>query len=480
MRVVVIDFESFYSDEYTLSKLSTEAYIRDPRFEAHGASIKWSPDTPAIWYARSYENDQLPVPRRTLQEVLANTDWSDVFLIAHHMQFDGFILSHHYNVHPFMRGCTLSMARLVIGTHVSVSLDSVRHHFGFPPKTTPYHLFRGKHWHELTQRDQEALAAGCCDEVESIWKIFKLLGQTFPRSEYEIVDCTMRMFTEPILQADTGMLARLWQSEEKRKREQTQALSVSEADLQSAARFQELLEAEGVEIEYKDGKNGPIPAFAKTDQFMRDLLEDDNERVRMLAAARLGVKSTLLQTRAETLGGMASRGPLPVYLNFCGAHTTRFSGGDKCNWQNFKRNSDIRRAIMAPAGYLLGVIDLAQIECRILNYLAGQEDVIEKFRKGEDPYVGIASAFYKRPITKNDQSERGTGKQAELSCGYGCGANKFQATAKLGVYGPPVNLSEEDADRFVKLYRETHQAVVGYWKEASRMISRLAGGQPCQ
>ncbi len=115
MRAVVLDLETFYDDEFTLTKLGTEAYIRDHRFEAHGAAIKWSASTSAVWY------DQ-----RELAYVLKEEDWSDVFLIHHHAQFDGFSLGHHYNVHPAMFGCTLSMARLLLGNHLSVSLDSVR------------------------------------------------------------------------------------------------------------------------------------------------------------------------------------------------------------------------------------------------------------------------------------------------------------------------------------------------------------------
>jgi len=50
MQVVVLDLETYFSDDYTLKKLSTEAYIRDPRFRAHGAAIKWSENTSAQWY----------------------------------------------------------------------------------------------------------------------------------------------------------------------------------------------------------------------------------------------------------------------------------------------------------------------------------------------------------------------------------------------------------------------------------------------
>lgn len=468
MRLLVADWESFFDSKsgYTLKKMSTESYIRDSRFEAHGVAIKWRQDMPARWY-----NEQ------QARYILAQEDWSDVFLIHHHAQFDGLIESHHYNVHPKMFGCTLSMARLMLGNHLSVSLDQVRQHFGMPGKTTPYAAFDGKHWHELSRDIQQTIAEGSIDEVESIWQIFcRLMKDGFPREELQVVDATVKMFTEPVLRGDVEMLAKVWQDENTKKQQRLAALQVDRSELQSADKFAELLRAEGIEPEKKNGKKGEIYAFAKTDQFMRDLLDHDDERVRTLAEARLGEKSTLMQTRAETLGWMAKRGPLPVYLRYAGAHTTRWSGGDNCNWQNFKRGSDIRRAIMAPEGYLLAPIDLSQIECRILNYLAGQNDVIEKFKSGEDPYVGIASAFYGRTITRADANERGTGKQAELSCGYGCGAVKFKATARLGIYGPPVQLADSEAKRYVDLYRHTHSAVVAYWRQGEVNLSLLAQG----
>jgi DNA polymerase len=372
------------------------------------------------------------------------------------------------------------MARLLLGNHISVSLDSVRKQFGFAPKLTPYNLFKGKHWKELPELVRQQVAAGACDEVESIWKIFGLLSKNFPIEEFEVIDTTIRMFTEPVLRADVDLLAKVWEDEERAKAGRLAELALTAEDLQSSQRFADLLRAEGEEPQTKDGKNGPIYAFAKTDEYMRGLLEHDDDRIRLLAEARLGEKSTLMQTRAETLGWMASRGSCPVYLRYAGAHTTRWSGGDGANWQNFKRGSDIRRAIMAPQGYLLAPIDLSQIECRILNYLAGQEDVIDKFRNGEDPYVGIASQAYGFPVTKAHVKERGTGKQLELSCGYQAGAKTIQNTARLGIYGPPVVIDLDTATRWRDLYRSTHEAVVEYWKTAGRLIARLAGGPEYQ
>lgn len=483
-KTIVIDFETRFDSEYSLSVLSTEQYIRDPRFEAHGAAIKWAPEQPAVWYDEP-----------ELRKVLKQTNWSDVFLICWHAQFDGLILSHHYDVRPKMWGCPMSMARMLHPANVSVSLDNIRKHYGMLGKTTPYNLFKGKHWIELTPEVRSQVARGAEDEVESIWTLFKRFAKDFPIEELEVIDSTIRMFTEPVLGADLELLAKLWESENARRSERANQLGVDPSELQSADKFKALLETEGVEIEYKQGKNGPIPAFAKTDDFMRDLLDDANERVRSLVEARLGMKSTILQTRAETFGFMHRRGAMCVYLRYCGASTLRPTGGDQSNFLNMKRQSPIRKSILAPKGFYIAPVDASQIECRCLHWLAGgpDEPVIQKFRAGEDPYVDLPSEFYKETIYKPKkgdprfdemEAKRGMGKQGRLMCGYGAAGKQFKMTAKNGLYGPPVDISIEDATAIVALYRATNPSVCnrnsGYWAQAERMIARLAGGPPVE
>lgn len=302
----------------------------------------------------------------------------------------------------------------------------------------------------------------------------------FPPEELAVIDLTIRMFTEPVLEGDIALLGEVWTEEAKKKREAMASLGVTEKELQSSGRFAELLRAEGIEPLTKDGKNESIYCFAKTDEFMKEMLEHDDGRIRTLCETRLGIRSTIDQTRAERLGFMAGRGAMPVYLSYAGAHTTRWSGGDKVNWQNFRRGGDLRKSIKAPAGHAIVKADKSQIECRILNYVAGQFDVVERFRNKEDPYVGIASRFYGRAITKSDSAERGVGKQLELSCGYGAGGPTIKRTAARGTYGPPVQLTDDQSLVARDLYRATHSAVVDLWKQAGRIIARIGGGPPME
>jgi DNA polymerase I-like protein with 3'-5' exonuclease and polymerase domains len=474
MNLIAIDFETYFTDAYNLKKCTIEEYIRSPQFEALGCAVR---DQQRRWLDyEELEPHTAWVPHDKLPDFFESYDWERTGVLAHHAQFDLFILNHWYKKKPKFIFDTLSMARLLIGNHLSVSLDSLARHFNLAPKSVPYQLFKGRHWHELSPDVQRQVATGACHDVGLTWKIFEILRQTFPSEEYPLVDATCRMFTEPSLRGDINLLAKLWEDENHAKKSRLERLAVGARDLASSDKFAALLSAEGIAPETKAGKNGPIYAFAKTDQFMRDLLEHDSERVRTLAEARLGEKSTLLQTRAETLGWMARRGPMPVYLRYAGAHTTRWSGGDGANWQNFKRGSAIRKSILAPEGCELLVPDLEQIECRILCYLAGQHDYIEKFAKGIDPYIGMASKAYGYPVTKENPKERGTGKQLVLSCGYQAGTATIQNTARLGIYGPPVAIDLATAETWKQAYRKEFWSVVRYWGEADTQIPVLANG----
>ena len=472
MNVYTLDFETYFDKrDYTLRKMTTEAYIRDQRFQAHLLGVQ-HPDGKKEW-----------VGHEDIPDFLAGIDWSKVAILAHHAHFDGLILGHHYGVRPALWLDTLCMARLMVGNHLSVGLESLANHFGLSPKSVPYDRFDGKRWEELSWETRDALGDGCLHDVDLTWEIFQRLMNGFPAEELGIIDQTTRMFTEPCIVGDAAALDTIAVEEFTSKNDQLLALGVSKEDLQSAQTFIGLLQVEGVEIEWKDGTNGPIPAIAKTDDFMRSLQDHPNPRVAALTEARLSVRSTINETRAARLADTARRGPMPVYLNYCGAHTTRWSGGDKVNWQNFGRGSQLGAAMHAPEGYDFGIADASQQECRFLNMVAGQWDVIEHFRRREDPYVPIASQFYGHEVYKparddprKDEMEakRGMGKQLELSCGYGAGALTIQVTAKAGTYGPPVHITEQEALRARDLYRETHPQVTNLWRQGDDVLAFLA------
>ena len=176
--------------------------------------------------------------------------------------------------------------------------------------------------------------------------------------------------------------------------------------------FVKILETVGVEPPMKTSlRTGKETyAFAKTDKEFTALLDHPNPKVQTLVAARLGTKSTIEETRTENLMKVADRGALPIMLNYYGAHTGRFSGGDKLNLQNLPRNGAIRKAITAPEGHVLVACDSSQIEARMVAYIAGQDDLVQAFREGRDVYSEFASEVYGKKVTKDDKVQRFVGK----------------------------------------------------------------------
>lgn len=459
---LVLDFETYFDSEYTLKKMTTEAYIRDPRFEAHGVGLYLPDQGKKFW-----------VPREQVQTVFDSLDWPKIACIAHHAQFDGLILNHHYGKRPAFWICTMAAARAVRGTHEKASLAALAEHFGLVEKSVPYAAMQGQRWGQMDPWLKQTLADGCLHDCELTWEVAKQLLPSLPALEFEMIDLTVRMFTEPALQGDVPLLNQIASEELARKQALLDELGVRAEDLQSADRFVALLEAEGVEVETKPGKNGPIPAIAKTDEFMKGLVDHEDERIAALADVRLSVKSTITQTRAARLAGVAGRGSMPVYLNYCGAHTMRWSGGDNSNLQNLTKKGRLRESIQAPKHYVLSIVDASQIECRILNTFAGQWDVVEAFENGVDQYCRLATSMVGYEVISKQihPVERGLGKFGELSCGYQVAAEKLERMAR----NQGLALQPGQANLIVNTYRTTHPAVVALWKTASRMILALAG-----
>jgi DNA polymerase len=107
----------------------------------------------------------------------------------------------------------------------------------------------------------------------------------------------------------------------------------------------------------------------------------------------------------------------------------------------------------------------------VLAWLAGQEDVTTAFRDARDVYCEFATKVYKRDITKADPVERFVGKTCILGLGYGTGWRKLQHTLKTSP--PGANLSDEECERIVTLYRGSNDKITELWGECERALKSL-------
>lgn len=491
--ILTVDFETTYDREYSLKRLTTEEYIRDSRFKVHGVGLKVNDQPSAYLWSE-------------ISLALRGIDWSTAFVLCHNTRFDGAILSWRYGIRPKFLLDTLSMARAAF-PHESGSLANLSKLCGLGEKGHDLESFMGKR--DLTEEEQARLGLYCMNDVDLTYKLFQTMKDKFQPSELKIIDQTLRMFTEPVLELDTQVL---YDHLQKIQAKQEKLLAGRDlTSLRSNPQFAKQLDAYGVEPPTKiSAKTGKITfAFAKTDEGMLSLLEHENEEVAMLAAARLGVKSSIEESRTKAFLGIADRGSMPVPLNYFGAQNTgRFSGSDGLNLQNLPRGGELRKAIIAPEGHVLVVSDFAQIEARMIAYLAGQEELLQQFRDGDDVYCRFASKIYGRVITKEDKRERFLGKVCVLALSYSLGWKKLAALLAVGPMGQtPILFTEDDllqmegrledldmrgvttklkgdalavhcsaAKHLVDTYRNSYDRIPNYWRTCDRILAAMERG----
>ena len=474
MDLITIDFETYYDKEFSLSNMTTESYIRDPQFEVIGVGIKVN-NEPTEWASGTHEQ---------IKTYLHTFNWEESMVLCHNTLFDGAILSWRFAVRPRIYTDTLCIARALHGVEVGGSLKSLTERYNIGAKGTEVLSAIGKRRADFTPEELDRYGDYCVNDVELTYKLFSIFMQKeFPKQELKIIDLTLRMFIDPILELDTGLLESHLEDIKYRKDKLLIDAGVTDKkELMSNSKFAEVLKSLGVippmKTSLTTGKE--TLAFAKTDEAFKALLEHDDDQVQALVAARLGTKSTLEETRTQRFIDISKRGLLPVPVRYYAAHTGRWGGDDKINLQNLPsrgpNGKKLKRSIITPEGYTMIDCDSAQIEARVLAWFAGQDNLTEAFRNKEDVYVKMASTIYNVPEDEVTKDQRFVGKTTILGAGYGMGAVKFQA--QLQSFGFDMDLHE--ARRVISIYREANWKISQVWREAQNMVHYLANGYTLQ
>jgi DNA polymerase I-like protein with 3'-5' exonuclease and polymerase domains len=470
--IITLDFETYYAQDYTLSKGTTEEYIRSPRFEVIGVAVKVN-DGPTEWFSGTHEETRA---------FLSRYDWANSFALAHNTMFDGAIMSWRFGIKPKVWLDTLCMARALHGVEVGGSLKAVAERYGVGEKGTEVVNAKNKRLADFTREELSRYASYCVNDVDLTRDVFKIMVEKFPKQELKLIDLTLRMFIDPVLDLDTGLLETHLDKIKDWKDELLEKSGTTKEDLMSNPKFAELLKGFGVvppmKVSPTTGKE--TYAFAKTDEGFKALAEDEDVRVQALVAARLGNKSTLEETRTQRFIDISKRGLLPVPIRYYAAHTGRWGGDDKINLQNLPSRGPnakaLKRAIIAPEGHMIVEADSAQIEARVLAWLAEQEDLVTAFANKEDVYKKMASKIYGVQEEDVTKEQRFVGKTTILGAGYGMGAPKFQLQLKS--FGTDIELHE--AQRIIKIYREANDMISKLWKDANNSIKYMYQGSVLQ
>lgn len=483
---ITLDFETYYSKEYSLRKMTPIEYIKGEEYETIGCAVKVN-DKPATWL----EGDAVA---RLLARV--KEPW---MAIMHNALFDACILAFRYNIHPTIIADTMSMARALLTPHLprgSVSLENVGKHLtsGLMVKEKiALANVLGMRLADIKAREEthyKPLKAYALLDAEICRSIFDHLSPKFPPAEFIVNDMIIRMATKPQFAVDSGLLYEHYAAVTEAKQSLLDRAGVNKLELMSNDKFAQALERFGVvppkKISPVTGKEAY--AFAKTDEAMDELAEHENEDVQALVAARLGLKSTLEETRTQRFINIArvthdgNQAWMPIALRYSGAHTHRFSGDWKLNQQNLpsRKSKKLRASLIAPQGHTVLAVDASQIEARLTAWLARQMDLVEQFGNGEDVYSSFASEIYGREITKKNKTERFLGKTSILGLGFGMGAPKFENTVRIQAAdaGIEIDLSElGGAMAVVATYRQKYPMIPRCWRLLDQLLSQMHAGK---
>jgi hypothetical protein len=477
MELVTLDFETYYDAEYSLSKMSTEDYVTDPRFE-----------TILVGVRRKGAHEWFSGTKEETHQFLRGQQLNECAVLGHNLSmFDGLVLAHHYDIYPKLYLDTLQLAQARLKPYLkSLSLMSLLSTLNLGIRKGTYvSNMVGRRRESLSSHELASYAHYCLDDVEGTYRMFKFLSVQFPKEEFEVADMVTRMYLEPQLELDSLLLKQILDLEIENKLNMIESLpeGVTKADLMSIDKLAALLIDLDVTPPLKTSPTTGKPtwAFAKTDPAWKDLVEEYGEDpvVGPILAARTGVKSTIIESRAQRLLDISHRyRKFRVPLRYYAAHPGRLGGMEKINAQNLPRVSkkkdrrQLRYAVKAPRHHVVLAGDLSQIEARMNAWVSGCQHLVNSFAAGGDVYSEFSSILHKRPITRADELERFIGKTCILGLGYGMGGLRLQTTLRKD----DLKYSLETCEQWVATYRHTYREIPGLWYTCERALKTMARG----
>ena len=506
MRVVTLDFETYFNskEKYSLTNMGPLEYVRDPRFYVQCFSFRI--DKGQTYVVPAVEGKDVAV-LKALQ-----LDRKDTITVGHNLNgFDCLVLSEHYGIRPNMLVDTIPMMHwLGLSRIMARSHKVLTSALGHGIKQAGTVVSDGKRTIEDFTPDEWKFFAQYCrdDTYQCSENFFSMLPYVKNGDALKLMSLTAKMATEPAFIPDGGLLEEYkWEL----NRQSVNALvrlqqflhfnSVEDMlkGIRSRTTFPKLLEECGTAcpMKWSEKQGKDIPAISKTDLEFTKLLQSDNEKVRLLVQTRLEHNSSIQMSRTQSLLTFADK-PIPIMLSALNAHTGRYTAGnegksDGLNFQNLSKRDPsklaLRKALKVPAGYSVVACDSSQIEARILAWVSGQDDLVEQFRTGRDPYAEMASKIFHVPAQdihdaaksnadpRHNQYKtyRNVGKTCVLSAGYGVGAQKFSDTllrTKVHLDPDPAK-HEAMAVQAHAIYRQSSASIVGFWKLCDRVAQLL-------
>jgi hypothetical protein len=487
--IAALDYETFYSKDYSIRDLGNYAYTHHPEFDPYML-------TAATDGGDTYCGNPL------------DFDYADVHLETWVMANAGFDLSvtdRIYELHPN----DIPPAQPI---EIFDVLDLARY-LGYPGNLAgaseamlgikldkgTRDKAKGKHWKDFTPDFQREMRGYALRDAQVTLKIWLKYGPLWPEHERELSRSTREMCKRglpvdlPGIEKDIRSLETLlWKTRS----------DIPWAEDPDAP----ALSKKSMAIECRKEKIEPPASMAKDSELFDEWLRKYGDKftwARAMGSYR-SINGQLKRLRAMKVRCQEREGGqiwMSYGLKYGGAHTMRDSGDAGMNVQNFSKTVmfenemrelmgepvrsspndevygiNIRGKIMAPDGFMLGVVDLKAIEPCCLNTLAEDWELVALLEEGMDPYEAWARTHDgytdPRPLKEVDSKLRDICKVKVLMCGYGAGPDKLIATSKTMA---GVTLSPDEAASTIYNFREA-KFIPNLWNRLENGMRNSAPG----
>jgi len=237
MNLLAIDFETYYAKGLQPQQTDYRRIYTRPSLRGYwrcGQELSsWSSCCPTlVFWVTKKQVDQISFSITIGRTTIA---------LAHNAMFDMAILNWHFDIKPKKIADTLAMARAIHSIEVGGSLAALSEYYELGAKGTEVHAAIGKRRLDFSKEDLKAYGGYCQQDVELTLKLFQVLGKGFPVFELNLIDLTLRMFSEPTLVLDKEILASHLKEVKDTKEALMAKVSHDKKKLTSNPQFAELL-----------------------------------------------------------------------------------------------------------------------------------------------------------------------------------------------------------------------------------------------
>ena len=458
-QACAIDYESYFNDEYSLSKMSTHQYVTDPRFDAYLVAIH-NDDMHWVGHPKDFDwesvDGYLFVAHNVSFDAVVTKRLQELGVIPAHIKFSGTFDTADMAAYLGSKRDLKSASKNLLGREMSKAVRS---------------NMKGRTYQDVVDAGEveELIAYGGGDAVNcfDLWKEKRHLWpedeQLLSQLNFATSQFGMQVDLEYLKSCVTNMESQIEAVLEKIPwvRPSMEFLQAKHPDRKIT--LQDYLTSKDSSKNKETGDRNvnpplspkmvrrygeeagiPVPAsIAKTNETWQKVIEEHKDKLPWLAAVGTYRSLNAHYKKARTiLDGVRADGKFNFQLKYWGGHTGRFSGGSnddsggKFNPQNQSRVEmfgwDMRRTFIAPPGYKLGIIDYSQVEARVLLWLAGDEGLAAAIKKEGNLYAAYAKlhGIYKGTgsFKKDDPDGYQITKSLVLGAGFQLSALRYMET----------------------------------------------------